>query len=59
MFCFFGHEARGILAPQPGMEPAPPTWEGEALNPWTTSEILKHTSLDITFYSHPPRDSTK
>ena len=42
MFCFFGHEARGILAPHPGMEPAPPTWKGEALNPWTTSEILKH-----------------
>ena len=29
MFCFFGHEARGILAPQSGIEPAPPALEGE------------------------------
>ena len=29
MFSFFGREARGILAPQPGMEPAPPALEGE------------------------------
>ena len=45
---FFGHEACGILVPQP------------SLNPWTTTEALKNTSLlDITFYSHPPRDRTK
>ena len=24
MFCFFGHGACGILAPRPGIEPAPP-----------------------------------
>ena len=28
MFWFFGHKACGILAPQPGIEPAPPTLEG-------------------------------
>ena len=32
MFCFFfGHEARGILAPQPETEPAFPALEGHAL----------------------------
>ena len=30
-FVFFGHEARGILVPQPGIEPAPPALEGEVL----------------------------
>ena len=29
MFWFFGREARGILAPQPGIEPAPPGLEGK------------------------------
>ena len=31
MFWFFGHEARGILAPPPGIEPSPPALEGEVL----------------------------
>ena len=31
MFWFFGHEACGILAPQPGIEPTPPALEGEVL----------------------------
>ena len=31
MFCFFGHEAGGILAPRPGIEPTPPALEGEVL----------------------------
>ena len=31
MFCFFGCEACGILAPQPGVEPVPPALEGEIL----------------------------
>ena len=29
MFWFVGREARGILAPQPGIEPVPPALEGE------------------------------
>ena len=29
MFWFFGSEACGILAPQPGIKPAPPSLEGE------------------------------
>ena len=32
VFVFFlASEARGILAPQPGIEPAPPALEGEVL----------------------------
>ena len=31
MFWFFGHEACGILTPQPGIEPAPPALEGKVL----------------------------
>ena len=31
MFCFFGPEARGILAPHPGIEPSPRAGEGEVL----------------------------
>ena len=31
MFRFFGREACGILAPQPGIEPAPPALECEVL----------------------------
>ena len=31
MFWFFGREACGILAPQPGVEPTPPALEGEVL----------------------------
>ena len=29
MFWFFGSEACGIVAPQPGIKPAPPSLEGE------------------------------
>ena len=38
MFCFFGHKARGILAPHPGIEPTPPALEG-SLNHWTAREV--------------------
>ena len=31
MFWVFGHEAYGILAPRPGIEPAHPALEGEVL----------------------------
>ena len=31
MFWFFGHEARGILIPQWGMEPTSPALESEVL----------------------------
>ena len=32
MFWYFGHEACGILAPQIGIESAPPALEGKVLN---------------------------
>ena len=39
MFWFFGHEACGILAPQPGIKPTLPGWEGKVLTLyWTTRE---------------------
>ena len=43
MFWFFGHEACGILAPQPGTELARPALEGEVLTigPPGKSEILQ------------------
>ena len=31
LFWFYGHKACGILAPQPGIEPAPAALEGEVL----------------------------
>ena len=42
MFWFFGHEACGILAPWPGMEPCIGRW---SLNHWTTGQVLGHTFL--------------
>ena len=37
MFCFFGHEACRILAPQPGIKPTLSALEGKVLTtgqPW-------------------------
>ena len=52
MFRFFGHEACGVLAPQPGIEPAPPALEGEVLttglpgmSPVAISSFSKSVSL--------------
>ena len=45
MFCFFGPEACGILASQPGIKPAPPALEGEVL---TTRPLGK--SLEFFFF---------
>ena len=47
MFWFFGHEACGILAPQPGIKPASPALEGEVL---TTGPPGK--SLCVLFLSN-------
>ena len=46
MFWCFGHEACGILAPWPGMEPAPPVLEGEV---WTTGLPGKSRSHFLYF----------
>lgn len=34
-----GLEVRGILTPQPEMEPAPAASEGEVFKHWTTREV--------------------
>ena len=60
MSWFFGHEAWGILVPQPGIEPAPPFIEGEVLTtgpqgksqdtglfPWGGSHF--HSSNSVTW----------
>ena len=39
LFWFFGREARGILASQPGIKPEPPAWEVQSLNHWTASKV--------------------
>ena len=41
MFCSFGPEACGILAPQPGIKPAPPALEGEVLTTGLPGKSLK------------------
>ena len=43
MFWIFGHEACGILVPQPRIEPIPPALEGEVL---TTGLSMKFLSPD-------------
>ena len=46
MFCFFGQEACGVLAPRRGTEPTPPALVGEVLtsrlpgSPYSTLKIL-------------------
>ena len=43
-YLFIGQTARGILVPQPGIEPMPPPLGALSLNNWTTREI-PHTFL--------------
>ena len=45
MFWFFGHEACGILAPQPGIEPAPPALESEILTTGPPGKSPERTLL--------------
>ena len=43
-FFWLCHGARGLLVPQPGIEPAAPALEGRSLNHWATGE--PHGSLN-------------
>ena len=60
MFWFFGHEACGVLVPQPGIEPTPPALEGKVLTtglPGKSLESFKEIpsvmcSFPLTLY--PP-----
>ena len=53
MFWFFGHEACGILAPRPGIEPAPSALEGEVLttgSPGKSQYILNKVNKHSQFF---------
>ena len=43
MFWFFGLEACGILAPQPGIKPTPPVLEEEVLTTGPSAKSLRLT----------------
>ena len=45
MFCFFGYEAYGILASQPGFELSPPALEGAVLTPGPPGQSLLSRSI--------------
>ena len=53
MFYFVGHEACGILAPQPGIEPPPPALEGEVLTIGQPGRSL----LCFLYFHHQPQPS--
>ena len=46
MFWFFGYQTCGILAPRPGIEPKPLTWEGEILTPGPPVKSLRALAKD-------------
>ena len=48
IFWFFGLEARGILIPQPGIEPTPSALEG-SLNHWTAREVPGFEAITLPF----------
>ena len=50
MFWFFGHEACGILAPQPGFDPAPPALEGEVLTTGLPEEVPVDFKSELLFH---------
>ena len=47
MFWFYNYEARGILAPQPGIEVASPALEGVVLTPGPPGKSPKPTILGM------------
>ena len=52
MFWFFGHEAFGILAPRPGIKPAPPALEGEVLTtgPWGSPLSVHFNKMPLNHF---------
>ena len=51
MFWFLDHEACGILAPQPGLEPAPPALESRFLTTGPPGKSLEET-IRVDEYVH-------
>ena len=46
-YVFFDHEACGILAPRPGIQPAPPALEGEVLTTGPPGKSLEWVLKDV------------
>ena len=68
LFYFFGLEACGVSAPEPGLEPAPPAFEGEVLttgSPRKSQETFVFSPSAILFIlgckalRSPVRESSK
>ena len=38
-YLFYDCKSRGILVPQPGIEPMAPEVEEQSINPWTTRKV--------------------
>ena len=55
-FCFFGCKVCGILASEPGINPAPPALEGEVLTTGTPREVPHFISL-LLIYLYIERNS--
>ena len=53
LFCFFGLETCGIVAPRPGVEPAPPCIGRWSFNHWIVREIPQI----FLFWGSSPYDS--
>ena len=49
MFCFFVHEACEILVPQPGIQPAPPAFEGEVSTTGQSGKPQMHSIIICMF----------
>ena len=58
MFWFFGPEACGILAPWPGIKPAPPALEGEVLTTGPPGKSLVFCFLKNNFVLGYQNDQT-
>ena len=52
MFWFFGPKAFGILARQPGIEPAPPALEGEVLTTGLPGKSLDILIIILSIHEH-------
>ena len=50
LFWFFGREACGILAPRPGIEPAPPALEGEVLTTGPPGKSLECFTFCVSIW---------
>ena len=58
MFWFFGLEACGILAPRPGIEPAPPALEDEVLTTGPPGKSLKYCLCWLLRFFYAALNST-